>query len=182
MSKLLLPCPKVSRWYTLNVYPGKEADVKLDLEKCEFVEKVLVPVRTIIEMKKDQRKEWTKRLYPGYVFVLMTLNEKTWQHLMYKMYGVLDILRDRYNPIPLKRSEVQDLIEGIGTDRKLEKEIDFKVDETIEITSGPFSNFQGKIDQVNKGKQTVRVAINIFGRVTTLELDVLQVKKVVVEE
>lgn len=178
MSKLVLPCPNSSRWYTLSVYPGKEADVKLELEKCDFIDRVLVPCRTIVEMKKERRKEWTKRLYPGYVFALLKLNETNWQHLMNKMYGVLDILRDKYHPIPLKRSEVYSLIESIGVERRQEKEIDFIVGETIEVTSGPFSNFQGKIEQVNESKQTVRVIINIFGRVTPLELDVLQVKKI----
>jgi transcriptional antiterminator NusG len=94
------------------------------------------------------------------------------------MYGVLDILRDKYHPIPLKRSEVYSLIESIGVEKRLEKEIDFVIGETIEVTSGPFSNFQGKVEQINESKQTVRVVINIFGRVTPLELDVLQVKKI----
>jgi len=178
MSKLVLPYAKLSRWYTLVVYPGKEADVKLDLEKCDFVDRVLVPCRTIIEMKKEQRKEWTKRLYPGYVFALLRLDEVTWQHLMNRMYGVLDILRDKYHPIPLKSSEVSSLIESIGIEKRQEKEIDFAIDDAIEVTSGPFSNFQGRVEQINESRQTVKVVINIFGRITLLELDVLQVKKV----
>ncbi|NLD36143.1 MAG: transcription termination/antitermination protein NusG [Desulfatiglans sp.] len=173
------------KWYIVHTYSGFENKVKLNLEERvkalkqeSYFGKVLVPTEQVVELKKGQKKTSTRKFYPGYIMVQMVLNKDTW-HTVRNTAKVTGFLGGGSEPYPVPDSEAERIIlqmeEGIT---KPKPRYSFEEGDEIRVVDGPFSNFQGTVEEVKPDKEKLRVLITIFGRATPVELDFIQVNKI----
>lgn len=168
-------------WYILHVFSGYEKKVKNAIEQRvkesglqQVIHKVLIPEEDVIEVKNNKRVEKTKKMFPGYVFVNMELDNRAWD-LIRKINGVARFVGSDM-PEPIPENEVLRVLRQTG--EKVKKvEIDFEIDEVVKVISGPFRGYVGEIKEINPEKGKVKVMILIFGRETPLELDFDQIEK-----
>ena len=168
-------------WYILHVFSGYELKVKLALEQEikekhleNIVHKVLIPEEEVIEVKNNKRVEKTKRMFPGYVFINMEADDKVWATIR-RVNGVARFVGSEI-PEPVPEDEVMRVLRQTG--EKIKKvEIDFDIDETVKVISGPFKGYVGEIKEINADRGKVKVNILIFGRETPMELDFDQIEK-----
>ena len=174
------------KWYALRAISGKESNVKeyieLDMKNHgygEYVSQVLIPTESVVKVQNNKRIAQKRNLLPGYVLVEAALVGEI-PHMLRNTPGVLGFLGGMDKPIPIRQSEVNRML-GVsnGDEDKVEDivRVDFMVGETVKVTDGPFSNFTGIVEEVNPDKQKVKVSVKIFGRVTPLELNFVQVSK-----
>lgn len=179
------------QWFAIHALSGQEFKVReqmtkrLQIEEVEdLVGEVLIPTETVAEVKNGQKREITRKFYPGYVFVNMELYdennqviEKTW-HFVKDTPGAIGFVGgDR--PAPLPQSEVDQLMHQIEEKQdKVTPKIDFDPGETIKITDGPFMNFNGVIEEIDPERGKLKVTVSIFGRDTPVDLEYWQVEKV----
>ncbi len=172
-------------WYVIHTLTGQEEKVRLSLEraiasgKCgKSLEKVMVPMEKISEVKGGQKKISERRVYPGYVLVQMSLNDDTW-YLVKTTPGVAGFVGSGQRPVPLKEEDVTSILQA--SQEKMEKatpKVIFEKGEGVRVTEGPFNNFNGTIEEVNPEKGKLKVMVSIFGRATPVELEYWQVEKV----
>lgn len=171
------------KWYVVNAYSGLENRAKKTLEERikqysledQFGE-ILVPVETVIEVKAGVRKESTRKCFPGYMLVQMTLTDET-GHLVRNTPKITGFVGGTKNPPPLNAREV-DRMRNVSSETTTPRSaIEFSEGEEVRVIEGPFTNFNGNIVDVKADKQRVRVAVSIFGRTTPVELDFAQVEK-----
>lgn len=173
------------QWYIVHAYSGMEKAVERNiLERIARAGmqskfgRILVPTEEVVEMKNGQRKTTERRLFPGYVFVEMSMNDDTWHLVKHtsKVTGFVGGAKNR--PAPISEDEVQKIISQIqeGTEKPRHK-IEFMVGELIRVKEGPFTDFNGSVEEVNYEKNRVRVSVMIFGRSTPVELEFGQVEK-----
>lgn len=173
------------RWYVVHVYSGMEKSVKKSLLErieraglqSEFGE-ILVPVEEVVEMRGGQKAVTERRFFPGYVLIEMNLTDETW-HLVKstpKVTGFVGGTSTR--PTPIAEKEVEKIRSQIeeGTEKPKPK-ILFEVGELVRVKEGPFTDFNGTVEDVNYEKSKLRVSVTIFGRATPVELDFGQVEK-----
>ena len=177
------------RWYAVQSYSGHENKVQKLIERHihesggsgsgpsngEIVE-VLVPTREAVEIRNGKRITVTRRLYPGYVLVNMCLNERT-IHTVNNIQGVIKFVGSG-TPQPLQDHEINKIL-GVGVeqpDSEHQEEIPFQIDQVIEVTQGPFSDFSGTVKEIYPEKGKVKVEVSLFGRPTSVELDYTQLK------
>lgn len=175
------------RWYIVHTYSGHENKAKQSLlERAkalghpEAFDEVLIPEETVVELVKGGEKRTSKRkFFPGYILVHMDLNDHTW-HIVRdtpKVTGFVGADNGK-KPTPISDEEVarmtQQMKEGAA---KPKPRIVFEEGESIRVTSGPFANFSGYVDEVKPEKEKVRVMVQVFGRATPIELDYIQVEK-----
>lgn len=176
----------VKKWYVVHTLTGKEEQVKASIEakiktnKLEhLVSKVLVPTERVSEITKQGKKKITKRRYfPGYILVQMELTDAA-QYLIKNTTGITGFIGAGKKPIPLKQKEVKSILSK--TEEKKEKAVPkvvFEKDETIRIKEGPFTNFNGVVEEIYPEKGKLRVSVSIFGRSTPVELDYWQVERI----
>ena len=176
-----------AKWYAVQSYSGHENKVqrlvqlKIDEEPGDLLEKreiqeVLVPTQDVTEIRKGKRVSVSRRLYPGYVLVRMLLNERT-QHAVSNIQGVIKFVGSGGAPQPLRQEEVNKVlgIEVEGAEEK-EEEIPFHSGQVVEVTSGPFTDFSGTVQEVFGDKGKVKVEVSLFGRPTSVELDFTQLE------
>lgn len=173
------------KWYIVHTYSGFENKVKLNLEERvkalkqeNYFGKVLVPTEQVVELKKGQKKTSSRKFYPGYIMVQMVLNKDTW-HIVRNTAKVTGFLGGGSEPYPVPDSEAERIIlqmeEGIT---KPKPRYSFEEGDEIRVVDGPFSNFQGTVEEVRPDKEKLKVLITIFGRATPVELDFIQVNKI----
>jgi len=170
-------------WYSLRVISGKEIKIKgmieteIELSNMqESIPEILVPTENIVEMKDGKKKIKTKVFYPGYVLVKMDMNKET-QYLVENINGVINFIGSQGRPEALKPEEINRIIGVVeGADGREVVDVPFKVGDAIKVIDGPFSDFSGYVQEVNKDKQKLKVSVSIFGRPTPIELDFLQVE------
>ncbi|MCL4130014.1 UNVERIFIED_CONTAM: hypothetical protein GTU68_062103 [Idotea baltica] len=171
-------------WYVVNAYSGYESKVKLALEdrirsnKMEgLFGEIQVPQETVVELVKGQKKTSNRKFFPGYVLIEMVLNQDTW-HLIKETPKVSGFVGDKTDPVPLGLDEVKRILNQVeeGAASPSAK-IKFEEGETVKVTDGPFSDFNGTVEEVNQHKGKLKVLISIFGRATPVELDFVQVEK-----
>jgi transcriptional antiterminator NusG len=173
------------KWYIVHTYSGFENKVKLNLEERvkalkqeSYFGKILVPTEQVVELKKGQKKTSSRKFYPGYIMVQMVLNKDTW-HTVRNTAKVTGFLGGGSEPYPVPDSEAERIIrqmeEGIT---KPKPRYSFEEGDEIRVVDGPFSNFQGTVEEVKQDKEKLRVLITIFGRATPVELDFIQVNKI----
>lgn len=172
------------RWYTLHVYSSMEKSVQKALidriERSELKEQfgeVLLPMEKVEETRNGKRRTTERRMYPGYVFVEMVMNEETW-HLMNSTPRVIEFLGNNH-PVPLGEKEIAE-IKGrinLGEDRPRPKVL-FEAGETVRIIEGPFTDFNGRVEEVMYDKSRMRCFVSIFGRDTSVELAFHEVEKI----
>ena len=173
------------KWYIVHTYSGFENKVKLNLEERvktlkqeDYFGQVLVPMEQVVELKKGQKKTSSRKFYPGYIMVQMALNKETW-HTVRNTAKVTGFLGGGNEPSPVPDEEAERIIrqmqEGIT---KPKPRYSFEEGDEIRVVDGPFSNFQGTVEEVKPDKEKLRVLITIFGRATPVELDFIQVNKI----
>ncbi len=173
------------RWYVVQAFSGYEARVKKTLlERIklnhleDFFGDILVPTEEVVEMKAGQKRRSERKFFPGYVLVKMIMNEETW-HLVRKTPRVLGFIGGTSDkPAPISEVEAQKILEQMeqGADKPKPKII-FEAGEVVRVIDGPFTDFNGVVEEVNYEKSRLRVAVLIFGRSTPVELEFGQVEK-----
>ena len=179
------PLPEsTKKWFILHTYSGFEEKVKESLmtrgEAFGFahqIGQILIPKEEVVELRNG-KKITTKRLvYPGYVLVEMEMNDDLW-HRVKETPRVTGFLGGGNVPTPLTADEVNSILFRQATSHERPRpKLTFEKNETVRIIDGPFTNFSGKVDEVNSERNTLRVLVTIFGRATPVELDFLQVEK-----
>ncbi len=169
-------------WYVVNTYSGFEQKVKEHLLKriedvglAEKVEQILIPTEEIAEIREGKKKISQRKFFPGYILVRLEMNDELW-HTIRETPRITGFLGgDR--PVPLQESEMEAIFKQIGQAKARPRpKTVFEQGEPVKITSGPFVNFQGVIEEVNPQRGKLRISVSIFGRQTPLEVDFEQVE------
>ena len=170
-------------WYLLYVSSGHEERAKRNLEQRikymdagDKVFDVVIPTAKEIEIRGGKRRTINKKAFPGYIMVNMNLDERSWD-IVRNTPGVAGFVSTGAKPAPLAKKEATAILERIG-EAPSEVKIGFKEGESVRVTSGPFIDFIGKVDQINVDKGKVIVLLSLFGRETPAELDFLGVEKI----
>ena len=171
------------QWYAVHTYSGHENKVKENLERraetlnlTDRFFRVLVPTELEVTKKDGKRREIKRKIFPGYVLVEMILDESTW-HLVRGTSGVTGFVSSGTQPIPLEQSEIDDILRALESP-EAKPRVKWAVDEVIRVKDGPFTDFTGKIEEINVEKEKLKVLISIFGRDTPVELEFDQVEKI----
>jgi transcriptional antiterminator NusG len=178
--------PSSKRWYVVHAYSGMEKTVERNLreriDRSELQDKfgrILVPMEEVVELKNGKKSVSERRFFPGYVLVEMEMGDDTWHLVKHtaKVTGFVGGAKNR--PSPISEAEVLKIVhqmqEGVEKPRP---KVQWVVGELVRIKDGPFTDFNGAIEDVNYDKSKVRVAVTIFGRATPVELDFAQVEKI----
>jgi len=173
------------RWYVVHAYSGFEQQVKRSLEDRikhmgleEKFGDILVPTEEVVEIRSGQKRKSERKFFPGYVLVSMEMDDETW-HLVRQIPKVLGFIGGTSEqPAPISDKEADNIMQRIqeGVDKPKPKVL-FEPGEVIRVTEGPFSDFNGVVEEVNYEKNRLRVAVLIFGRSTPVDLDFSQVEK-----
>jgi len=172
------------KWYIVHVYSGFENKVKTNLQdriasspyKDRFGE-VVVPTEEIVELVKGKRKTSSRKFYPGYILVRMELNDETW-HIVNDTAKVTGFLGGREKPAPISDKEAEQILNRMEAGKlKPQPKFFFESGDEIRVIDGPFTNFNGTVEEVNPEKGKIKVMVSIFGRSTPVELDFVQVTK-----
>ncbi|HPI60764.1 transcription termination/antitermination protein NusG [Zoogloea sp.] len=173
------------RWYVVHAYSGFEKSVQRALVERiaragmqDFFGQILVPVEEVIEMKNGQKSISERKFFPGYVLVEMEMNDDSW-HLIKSTPKVTGFVGGTANkPTPISEKEVEKIMQQMqeGVDKPRPKVL-FEVGEMVRVKEGPFTDFNGSVEDVNYEKSKIRVSVTIFGRATPVELDFGQVEK-----
>jgi len=172
-----------ARWYVVHCYSGMEHKVKRNLETRievmgmqDKIFEVVVPTEEEIELRDGVRRRVERRVFPGYILVQMIMDETSW-HVVRNTPGVTGFVGIGNKPTPLEPEEVDAIMKRIEAEEPKIK-VDLRVGERVRITSGPFADFTGTIQEIYPDKGKIRVAVAFFNRETPVELDFLQVEKV----
>ena len=167
-----------ARWYVVHTYSGYENKVKTDLEKTvknrdleEYFFEIIVPMEEQIEIKEGKRKANLKKVFPGYVLIKMIVTEETW-YIVRNTRGVTGFVGSGTDPIPLTDEEIRNM--GF---EEVPVYVDYEVNDSVRVMNGPFENFVGVVQEINKEKHKVKVLVSMFGRETPVELEFSQVQK-----
>ena len=172
------------RWYVVNTYSGHENKVKANLEhriesmgQRQRFRRVVVPTEQVIETKDGQKVQAEKRVLPGYVLVNMDLNDDAWT-VVKNTPGVTGFVGAGSKPVPLSQAEVDRILHtGAASGERPRTQVEFSLGESVKVTSGPLSDFDGEIVDVNADQQKLKVLVDIFERQVPVELGFDQVKK-----
>ena len=172
-------------WYIIHSYSGFENKVAESLkarsEAYGFADRlgqILIPTEEVVELRNGKKVTSKRMLYPGYVMVQMAMDDELWHHVK-NTPRVTGFVGGGNTPVPLTTEEVDGILnrQASSVDRPRPK-LNFEKNEAVRIIDGPFTNFQGKVDDVNSDRSTLRVLVTIFGRATPVELEFLQVEKI----
>ena len=172
------------KWYIVHTYSGHENKARLSLLErvrnanlTEFFGDVLVPTESVMEMVKGQRRTTTRKFFPGYMFVQMVLDDRTF-HLVKNTPKITGFLGGT-KPTPVPEREITGVQSSVteGKSPRAKAKVVFEVGDTVRVIEGPFANFSATVEEVKAEKQKVKVLVSIFGRATPVELDFNQVEK-----
>jgi len=174
-------------WYAIHTFSGYENRIRTQIEHRVQVEglrdkvaQVLIPQKKAVEIKNGKKSEIMRNIMPGYVFIQMEPNDEVFS-LVQKIQGVSAFLGGEFGeqPTPLSQTEVDSLLDSIEERPDRPKTtISYRVNDQVKVIEGPFANFVGTVEQVDQEKGKLKVMVSIFGRPTSVELDVLQVEGV----
>lgn len=180
-----LPVDESKQWYIIHTYSGFERKVAESLRTradafgfSEQIGQILIPEEEVVELRNGKKVTSKRLLYPGYVVVQMEMNDELW-HRVKDTPRVTGFVGGGTTPVPLSADEINKMLYRQTTSAERPRpKMSFEKNETVRIVDGPFSNFQGKVDEINPERNTLRVLVTIFGRATPVELDFLQVEKI----
>ena len=173
------------KWYVVHAYSGMEKAVERNIQERinrsgmqgKFG-RILVPTEEVVEVRNGQKKTTERKFFPGYVLVEMVMDDETWHLVKHtnKVTGFVGGAKNR--PAPISEEDVQKIVNQMqeGTDKPRHK-VEFEVGEYVRVKEGPFTDFNGTVEEVNYEKSKVRVSVTIFGRATPVELEFSQVEK-----
>jgi len=171
-----------AQWYVIHAYSGHEEKVKKNLEKriesMDMHDKILevfVPMEDEIEIKDGKRRHVQKRIFPGYILVKMVMSDESW-YVVRNTPGVTSFVGSGNKPVPLQEKEIKSIQKQIKAEAPKVR-VEYQVGENVRVIDGPFSDFHGKVDEINADKGKLKVLVNMFGRETPVELDLLQVER-----
>ena len=174
-----------ARWYVVHVFSGFEKKVAQAIKEraqqhgmAPAIEDVMVPTDSVVEMRKNKKVNAERKFFPGYVLVKMDMSNDSW-HLVRNTPKVTGFLGAKDKPQPISEREAERLInqvkEGI---EKPKPAILFEVGEQVRVSDGPFTSFNGVVEEIDEEKSRLKVSVSIFGRPTPVELEYTQVEKV----
>lgn len=172
-------------WYVVHTYSGYENKVKTNLEKRvesmgmqDKIFRVIVPEEEETDFKGGKKKIVKRKVFPGYVLVELVMTDDSW-YVVRNTPGVTGFVGSAGSgskPTPLLPEEVHVILKRMGVEEK-RVDIDFEIGETVQVSEGPFTNFTGTIEEIDKDKSKLKVLVNMFGRDTPVELEFSQIKK-----
>ncbi len=173
------------KWYAVNTYSGYENRAKLSLEErartsglAARIGEILIPTEEVVEVRKGQRRQSTRKFFPGYMLIHMELDNETW-HLVKNTPKITGFVGNAVAPVPLREDEVRRITNRMEEGQKEPTMIhSFAEGDGIKVIDGPFSNFSGRVEQVDEEKKRLKVLVQIFGRDTPVELEFSQVEKI----
>src|SRR5580704_9207048 len=177
--------PETKQWYIIHTYSGFERKVAESLrtraEAFGFdsaIGQILIPEEEVVELRNGKKVTSKRLLYPGYVVVQMDMSDELW-HRVKDTPRVTGFVGGGTTPVPLSADEINKMLyrQATAAERPARPKMNFEKNEMVRIVDGPFANFQGKVDEINPERNTLRVLVTIFGRATPVELDFLQVEK-----
>ena len=172
-------------WYVVHAYSGMEKTVERNIQdrinqagmQSKFG-RILVPMEEVVEIKNGQKRTTERKFFPGYVLVEMVMDDESWHLVKHtnKVTGFVGGTKNR--PAPISEAEVMKIVNQMqeGTEKPRHK-VEFEVGEYVRVKDGPFTDFNGTVEEVNYEKNKVRVAVTIFGRATPVELEFSLVEK-----
>lgn len=170
-------------WYAIHVLSGHEKKVKSYLESeiarlglSEKFSQILIPAEEVTEMRDGKRRVKNKVFFPGYMLVEIVLDKDT-QHVILNTPGITNFVGPKNKPQALRKEEIDRILGRVeeGATREI-LDVPFRLGDPIKVTDGPFSDFTGFVEDINKEKKKIKVMVSIFGRSTPVELDFLQVE------
>jgi len=169
-------------WFVVHTYSGYEERVKKNLEQRikymdsgEEISQVIIPTEVEIEVKNGQRRNVDKKILPGYILVQMELSDQSW-NIVRNTPGVTGFVGSGNKPTPLEEGEVNQILKQMEAEAPRVR-VGFRKGQSVRVTSGPFIDFVGVVDEISVDKGKVKVLLSLFGRETPVELDFLQVEK-----
>ena len=172
------------QWFIVHTYSGFENKVKESLQQRvqayglqNEIGEILIPTEDVVEMRGGRKVVTAKRFFPGYILVEMNMTDHAW-HVVKNTPKVTGFVGAGNKPTPLTREEVEQILHQVTTSAEKPKpKYSFEKGDQVRINEGPFTSFNGVVDEVNLDKNTLKVMVTIFGRATPVELDFLQVEK-----
>jgi transcriptional antiterminator NusG len=173
------------RWYVVHVYSGFEKKIASAIKEqaeqkglADHFDEVLVPAEEVVEVRRGQKVNSERKFFPGYVLVKMELTDDAW-HLVKNTPKVTGFLGTKTRPSPITEAEAERIMkqtqEGVEHPRP---SVIFQIGEQVRVADGPFTSFNGTVEEVDEEKGRVKVSVSIFGRSTPVELEYGQVEKV----
>jgi transcriptional antiterminator NusG len=169
-------------WFVVHTYSGYEERVKKNLEqRIKYMDsggeisEVIIPTEVEIEVKNGQRRNVDKKILPGYILVQMELSDQSW-NIVRNTPGVTGFVGSGNKPTPLEEGEVNQILKQMEAEAPRVR-VGFRKGQSVRVTSGPFIDFVGVVDEISVDKGKVKVLLSLFGRETPVELDFLQVEK-----
>ncbi|MBE0478309.1 transcription termination/antitermination factor NusG [Candidatus Aerophobetes bacterium] len=172
------------KWYAAHTYSGQEDKIKTNLEQRiesfgvkDKISQILIPKEKIAEVRNGKKRIFKRKFFPGYILIQAEMDDET-KYVISGTPGITGFVGSQSQPVPLQEKEVHHIEYRMGLlEKKPKPGVVFEVGETIRISSGPFTNFQGEIIEVNPQQQRLKVLVSIFGRETPVELEYVNVEK-----
>lgn len=169
-----------AHWYVVHTYSGYENKVKANIEKTienrklqDQILEVSVPMQNVVEVKENgTKKQVQKKMFPAYVLINMIMNDDTW-YVVRNTRGVTGFVGPGSKPVPLTEEEML----SMGLNQTIDMQMDYKVGDTVVVTTGVWENTTGVVQQINELKQSITISIDMFGRETPVEINVTDIKK-----